>query len=91
MLAKLTNTWTVFLGLMLGVFLLMFSQRPEMQSRRGETGPGNGIAITGHVLTWSAAGVLAYRMLRGIRQHGTTEEVVMNVAPEPVSDEPESE
>jgi hypothetical protein len=87
MLAKLTNNWTIFLGLIVGVFLLMFSVRPELQSRSGETGPGQKIAIVGHVLTWSAAGVLAYRMVRGIRNHGTSEEITVNVAPEPIPDE----
>jgi hypothetical protein len=85
MLAKLNNSWTLFLGLLVGIVLLMFSQRPDLQSRTDDTGPGKTIAIFGHVLTWSSASVLGYRMVRGIREHGMSEEIVVTTKPEPVA------
>ncbi|MFO7566397.1 MAG: hypothetical protein R6X02_27390 [Enhygromyxa sp.] len=70
MFAKfLSNTWTVFWGLALGLILLMVSVRPELQPRPGhEDAPGSKIAVAGHVLSWTTGAVLGYRMVRGVRE-----------------------
>ena len=81
MLKHLSSSWTLFCGSLLGLFLLMISMRPELQARDGEWGPGKPVAIAGHVLTWSTSGVLAFRMVRAIRKHGTEEEVLIHTPP----------
>jgi hypothetical protein len=81
MLKRLSNSWTLFCGSLLGIFLLMISLRPELQGAEGESGPGKPVAVAGHVLTWSTSGVLAYRMVRVIRKNGTEEEVVIHNPP----------
>ena len=92
MLKFVSNSWTLLCGTLLGIFLLMVSLRPELQSREGDGGPGKKIAIAGHVLTWSTSGVLAYRMARNVRKHGTQEEVRLHTPPAgPQSGEPPTE
>jgi hypothetical protein len=92
MLKRLTSSWTLFIGSLLGLFLLMISMRPELQGRDTESGPGKPVAIAGHVLTWSTSGVLAYRMVRAIRKSGTEEEVIIHAPPAgPRSGEPPTE
>ena len=93
MLKLLNNSWTLFCGTIVGIFLLMVSLRPELQSREGDDdGPAKKVAIAGHVLTWSTSGVLAYRMARNVRKHGTHEEVRIHTPPAgPQSAEPPTE
>lgn len=81
----LDNSWTMFSVLLIGIFLLMVSLRPELQERAdGQDGPGKKIAIAGHVLTWSSSSVLAFQMVRTVRKHGTHEEVKIHT-PKPGS------
>jgi uncharacterized membrane protein len=82
MLKHFTNSWTMFCGTIVGIFLLMVSIRPELQAREGEEGgPAKKVAVAGHVLTWSTSSVLAYRMVRTIRKHGISEEVRIHTPP----------
>ncbi|HLT38639.1 MAG TPA: hypothetical protein VK034_20265 [Enhygromyxa sp.] len=65
----LDNTWTMSVGLTLGILLLMISIRPELQARPGsdDDSPGSKVAIAGHVLTWTTGAALTYRMVRSIQ------------------------
>jgi hypothetical protein len=78
----LSNSWTLLCGTLVGIFLLMASERPDLQSREAEDGgPAKKVAIAGHVLTWSTGGVLAYRMVRSVRKNGGTHEEVRLSSP----------
>jgi hypothetical protein len=69
MLARITNSWTVFTGLVFGIILLMISIRPDLQARPGnEQTPAEEIEVVGQILTGSCGAVLTYRMVRGLRE-----------------------
>lgn len=67
---RLTNSWNVFFAMVVGVLLLMASARPELQGRAGDdqNAPASTIKLAGHVLTWTTATVLVYRMVEHLRQ-----------------------
>ncbi|PRQ06814.1 hypothetical protein [Enhygromyxa salina] len=69
MFERITNSWTLFSGLLFGVILLMISIRPDLQARPGhEQTPAEEIKLAGQVLAMSCGSVLTYRMVRGARQ-----------------------
>lgn len=69
MLDRITNSWTVFSGLLFGLILLMISIRPDLQVRPGhEQTPAEEIELAGQILTWSCGTLLTYRMARGARE-----------------------
>jgi hypothetical protein len=61
------SSWSLFIILTLGLIVLLVGQRPELQGAEGERGPGRGVRIVGHSITWSAAAVLTVRMIRSAR------------------------
>ncbi|KIG12661.1 hypothetical protein DB30_01149 [Enhygromyxa salina] len=69
MFERITNSWTLFSGLLCGVILLMISVRPDLQPRPGhEQTPAHEIELAGKILSLSCGTVLTYRMVRGARQ-----------------------
>jgi hypothetical protein len=74
MFKRLLNSWTVFAGLVFGVLLLMISIRPDLQVRPGhEQTPANEIQLAGQIVTLTCGTVLAYRMVRDLRQQGQSD------------------
>ena len=64
---KRISSWVLFWVMCVGVMILMIGQRPSLQARGQQDGPGPTIRIAGHSLTWTAAAALTVRMARSTR------------------------
>jgi hypothetical protein len=80
MFERITNSWTVFIGMLFGIVLLMISVRPDLQARPGnERAPGEEIGVVAKILTGSCGAILTYRMVQGIREQTESDDTKRDV------------
>jgi hypothetical protein len=81
------SSWNLFIVMTLGLIVLLVGQRPDLRGPDDDPGPGRAVRIVGHSISWSAAAVLAGRMIRSARS-GSEAQTAQPEQPERVPSEP---
>ena len=86
-LARQIKQWAPLWVFTLGLVLMMFGARPELQPRPHQPEAlGPTITMVGHGVAWPAAAVLVVRVLRQVRAAQSNAEVITLHAPDSESE-----